>query len=212
MQPTYTVRGPDGKEYGPVTLELLTGWAREGRVRAHTEIRRSDMGHWSSADKYSELQPLFAATPGAAPQHAPTMEASTGNPAAESHLRSGASWFYWIAGLSLINSIAALSGGNWRFFIGLGITQIFDAIGQEFAGVGKGIVLFLDLIAAGVFVLFGVFAHKRDTWAFVTGMVLFVLDGGIMLLFQDWIGVGFHVFVLLFLFRGFKACRELNAA
>jgi hypothetical protein len=41
-------------------------------------------------------------------------------------------------------------------------------------------------------------------------MVLFALDGGIFLLTQDWIGVGFHIFVLYCLFRGFKACRELK--
>ena len=130
---------------------------------------------------------------------------------AESQLRSGASWFYWIAGLSLINSIAALSGGDWRFFIGLGITQFIDALAHEIGGAGTIVALALDLVAAGMFVLFGVFAHKRRTWAFVTGMVLFGLDGGILLLFQDWFGVGFHVFALYFLFRGLKACRELNA-
>ena len=132
--------------------------------------------------------------------------------AVEQRLKGSVSWFYWIAGLSLVNSIAAVSGSDWRFILGLGITQLFDAIGGGFGGAGKIVVLVLDLIAAGVFILFGVFAHKRHTWAFVTGMVLFALDGLIFLLAQDWLGVGFHVLALYFLFRGFKACRELNAA
>ena len=41
-------------------------------------------------------------------------------------MQSGARWFYWIAGLSLINSIAAVSGSNWSFLAGLGITQLIS--------------------------------------------------------------------------------------
>ena len=70
----------------------------------------------------------------------------------------------------------------------------------------------LDLLAAAVFVLFGVFANKRHTWSFVVGMALYALDGLIYLIGQEWLGVGFHAFALFCLFRGFKACRALNAA
>lgn len=210
MELTYTVRGADGKEYGPATLEQLTGWARDGRVQAQHEIRRSDTGYWSPASSFSELQAAFGAAAGPASQYAAASPTTPATPATEAQMKSGASWFYWIAGLSLINTVSAFSGSDWRFIIGLGITQVFDAIGQEIQGVGRMIALFLDLVAAGVFILFGVLAHKRHTWAFVTGMVLFALDGGIFLLTQDWIGVGFHIFVLYCLFRGFKACRELK--
>lgn len=211
MALTYTVRGADGKEYGPASLEQLTAWMREGRVQAHQEIRRSDMEHWSPAASFTELQtalPPATATPSPI---TPQTESTTSNAATEAQLKSGASWFYWIAGLSLINSIAAFSGGDWRFILGLGITQIIDAFGSQLGGAGRIVVLVLDLIAAGVFVLFGVLAHKRHTWAFITGMVLFALDGVIFLIVQDWLGVGFHVFVLYCFFRGLKACRELNA-
>lgn len=44
----------------------------------------------------------------------------------ETRLNSGAGWFYWIAGLSLLNSIIMLSGSDLYFVIGLGITQIID--------------------------------------------------------------------------------------
>src|SRR4051794_40879026 len=42
--------------------------------------------------------------------------------------RNGANWFYWIAGLSLVNSVILLTGGNTFFFIGLGVTMMADAI------------------------------------------------------------------------------------
>ena len=212
MQLTYTVRGADGKEYGPATLEQFTAWAREGRVQAQQEVRRSDMEHWGSASRFTELQSAFPPATTVPSPITPAAANSTLNPAAEARMKSGASWFYWIAGLSLINSIAAFSGGDWRFILGLGITQIIDALGNEFGGAGRIMVLVLDLIVAGIFILFGVFAHKRHAWAFVTGMVLFALDGVVFMVVQDWLGVGFHVFVLYCFFRGLKACRELNAA
>ena len=216
MEFTYTVRGADGQEYGPANLEKISLWHREGRISAATELRRSDREHWSPAGNFAELgiaTAQAAALPAINLPAADTATTSTADdPAAIAKLKSGASWFYWIAGLSLVNSIAAISGGDWRFILGLGITQVIDAIVDRASGGAKAVVLFLDLLVAGGFVLFGVFAHKRHQWAFITGMVLFGLDGLIFLLVQDWLGIGFHVFVLYCLFRGLKACRQLNAS
>jgi len=214
MELTYKVRGADGKEYGPVTLDEITTWLREGRLSAEGEVMRSDMNDWAPAASFSELQGMLspAGQPMAAGGAAAATAPMTSDPATAAQLKSGASWFYWVAGLSLINSAVALSGTGWGFIVGLGITQIFDAIGQQFGTAGKAVVLVLDLIVAGVFVLFGVLSHKRHTWAFVLGMVLYALDGLIFLIAQDWLGLGFHAFVLFCLFRGVKACRELNAS
>jgi hypothetical protein len=218
MELTYKVRGADGKEYGPATLQQLSSWIREGRLPGEQEVQRSDMNYWVSARDYTELQPMYAAgiaavSAGPAGPSAISAQRQTGsNPALAAQLRSGASWFYWVAGLSLLNSIISLTGSNWRFLFGLGLTQIFDALRASFGGAGTIVVLALDLAAAGVFVLFGVFASKRHLWAFIVGMVLFALDGVILLLAQDWLGVGFHVFVLYCLFRGLTACRQLKGS
>src|SRR5881394_752088 len=121
MQLTYMVRGWDGKEYGPVTLEQLNDWARESRLTAEQSVKRSDMAGFAPARDFTELQTLFPsgapATAGPATL-ARSATAASANPAAVSHLKSGASWFYWIAALSLINSISAASGSSWRFIIG----------------------------------------------------------------------------------------------
>src|SRR5215471_17384815 len=109
MEFTYMVRGADGKEYGPVTLEQLTTWIKEGRLTAQQELKRSDMEHWSPASAFGELQPVFSSL--AAPVIAPPPIAAASAPAhagAAVQLKSGASWFYWIAGLSLVNSIMSL--------------------------------------------------------------------------------------------------------
>lgn len=132
----------------------------------------------------------------------------------EKQFQSGADWFFWIAGLSLINSVILLAGSEWGFIIGLGITRIIDIIGlsiaEEVGIAGKIIALIFDIIAAGVFVLFGVFARKRYKWAFITGMILYALDGLIFLLVQDLLSIGFHVFALFCIFSGFKALGKLS--
>jgi len=221
METTYTLRAADGQEYGPATLDQLIGWVREARVNQDTELRRSDMQHWSRAGDFTELQSIFQSAPAAVPATLPQASAahpafpsvagaSQDDPVTIAQLKSGASWFYWIAGMSLINSIAAASGSDWRFIVGLGATQIFDAVGAGFGGAGKIVTLALDLLVVGLLVLFGIFGNKRHLWAFIVGMGLFALDTLVFLFVQDWIGVAFHVFVLFCLFRGFAACRALR--
>lgn len=128
---------------------------------------------------------------------------------------NGAGWFYWIAGLSLLTSIISLSGGTWSFLAGLGITQVFDgiALALKNSGAGdwvKGFSLFLDLLAAGTFILLGVFARKGARAAYITGMVLYGLDAAILLAFREWFGAGFHAFALIQIWAGFSALRWLN--
>ncbi len=127
--------------------------------------------------------------------------------------KSGANWFYWIAGLTLVTSIISFTGGEWRFLISLGTTQVIDALAAEFSGEGGGapkiIAMVLDVILAGVFVVFGVLANKKFLWAYILGMAVFVLDGVVSLVVQDWIGAIAHVVVLIFMVPGFMAGRKL---
>lgn len=154
----------------------------------------------------------------------PTGAVVTEDPAAEklklvNQHRGGANWFFWIAGLSLVNSIVILVGGGWSFVVGLGITQVFDAVAAAAveegmagaSGTVLGIVFLLDLAVAGVFVLFGVLARKGYVWAFVVGMVLYGLDGLLFLLVQDWLSIAFHAFALVGLFGGLSAWKKLQA-
>jgi hypothetical protein len=203
---TYKIIGADGKEYGPVALSEIQKWVGEGRITGATQVSRSDQPGWSTAASLPELGVKDTTGP------APVAAASAADPVLEKQLRGGGSWFYWIAGLSLVNSVMALSGSGTRFVLGLGVTQIFDGLAQGFgSGAGLAVAVVLDLLAAAVFVFFGVFANKRHTWSFIVGMALYALDGLIYLIGPDWLGVGFHAFVLFCLFRGFKACRALNA-
>lgn len=219
MDITYMVQGADGRKYGPATLDQLEAWIREGRLRAEAQLQRSDMQHWAMAQDFLELQSAFgitAPTPdaagGTATATATRLQTSTtqADPSIVAQMKSGASWFYWVAGLSLINSLIAFSGSGRRFVLGLGTTQLFDIFGQQLGGGGKILVLMLDLLATGLFIFFGVFANKGRTWAFLIGMILFALDGIFFLIIQDWLDVAFHAFALFCLYRGFAACRRLR--
>jgi hypothetical protein len=134
----------------------------------------------------------------------------------EGRFKSGANWFFWIAALSLVNSVILLLGKNWGFVIGLGITQFIDAIGsklaEEIGPLSKAVALLADLVAAGVFVLFGVLARKRQVWAFLVGMVLYALDGLLFILVADWLSVAFHAFALWGIYGGLKAMKGLSAS
>jgi len=133
----------------------------------------------------------------------------------EGQFKSGADWFFWIAGLSLINSIILLAGGQWSFIVGLGITQIIDTIGLEMAKeagmIGNIIAFVCDILAAGIFVLFGVFARKGYRWAFIMGMIIYTLDGLLFILVQDILSMGFHLFALYGIYSGFKANKILKS-
>lgn len=228
MEITYMVRGVDGKEYGPASLAQLSGWIQEGRVLARQEIRRSDIDYWAAAGDFTELKAAFGGAPGSAMAGAGAAVATVAtapqplgggatlatqkDPARLASLRGSASWFFLIAVLSLVNSVAAASGSAWRFLVGLGFTQILDYFGNQMGGAGTMVALALNLLVTGAFVLFGIFARKGHTWAFLTGLILFALDSVIFIMGKDWIGVAFHAYVIYRLFCGFQSCRQLRAA
>lgn len=66
METNYKIIGGDGREYGPVTLDELKSWIRDGRVGRQTHIWRSDLGNWLAASQYQELQSELALHKGGA--------------------------------------------------------------------------------------------------------------------------------------------------
>ncbi|MBI5839034.1 MAG: hypothetical protein HZB19_02930 [Chloroflexi bacterium] len=129
----------------------------------------------------------------------------------------GANNFYWIAALSVINSVISASNGSVSFVVGLGATQIVDALANAFAVeapdgalIFKGIGIVLSVLISAVFALFGFFAGKMHRWAFITGMIFYALDALLLLLFQDWIGFLFHLYFLWGLWNGLQALAQLQ--
>ena len=143
--------------------------------------------------------PAFGPVPGAPPAPASPRPAARsqstaapGREGLERQQRSGALWFYWVAALTLVNSVVALAGQQWRFIIGLGITQFAEALA---AHTGRGVVFVgvLDAVVIGGFLLLGRFALRGRLWAFAVGLAFYALDGVIFLIIKDWVGVAFHI-------------------
>ena len=103
--------------------------------------------------------------------------------------KSGARWFYWIGGLSLVNAVIVMADGNWNFIAGLGITQLISGMALGLSadlGAGVTVIAFaLSLLVVGACVGLGFLAEKGHTWAFILGMVLYALDALIFLWVQS---------------------------
>jgi hypothetical protein len=217
MAHTYTIIGADGQEYGPHGLETIQTWIGEGRVAPGTSIRRSDTPAWRTAGELEELIFAPVAAAAAVPAVGPAPVAASRGPgqvdvALLARARSGAGWFYWIAGVSVVNTVAALAGSDWRFILGSGFTEIFNAVGSNLGSGGRIAAVVLDAVVLGAFVLFGVFASRLKLWAFLVGMLVYAVDGAIFLIVRDWISIAFHVFALFCIFQGFQAARQIRAS
>lgn len=212
MEITYKILATDGKEYGPVNLQQLQDWVREGRVSAETQLLRSDLVEWMAASRFAELSLSGAAPafPGVGTV-SPAAASSAALLELDKRVRSGGSWYYWVAALSLVNSVVAFTGGGGGFVIGLSVTQFLDAMLAEAGGNAKVIGLVLGVLASGAFATFGVFACKRHSWAFIVGMVLYAFDTLLTVLAQHWLGLAFHAWVLVSLFLGLRAAMQANA-
>lgn len=136
----------------------------------------------------------------------------------DNRLRGGIGWFYWIAGLSLLNSGAYLFGAKFSFVIGLGITQMVDGIVSALIKeLGESWSLLrvastgVDILIAGTFLLIGYLGRKRMRWPVIAGMMLYALDGIVVLLFKDYLGALFHGWALAGIWAGLRAMQHLNA-
>lgn len=137
----------------------------------------------------------------------------------ESRARSGASWFFFIAGLSLVNSIAQAAGASITFVVGLGFTQLIDGISlalrqdtvQSAWPLISMVNIVLDVVILGVFVGIGFVARRKLKWAYLVGLAMYGLDALLVLLFGDILAAGFHALVIYWIFRGYRALSSLDA-
>jgi hypothetical protein len=130
----------------------------------------------------------------------------------ETVAKACASWFLWLAGCSMVNSVLSASGAGIQFIFGLGITSIVDAFAHESGNTGLVLNLIVNAFIAGVFVLFWYLAKQGHKWAFLVGMALYVIDGLILLPFHDFLGAAFHLYVLYRLYQGYTAFSRFLAA
>ena len=218
MDVTYSIRALDDKIYGPYPLDSIQGWIQEGRINAETSMTRSDSGTWQRAGNFTELQfPAETEHPAAAvpsatnPPNLPTGSMDTppsGGYRDLSVLKSGACWYYWIAGLTAVNFGAWLAGSSMRFVVGTALIDVINAFGEG-AGI-KGLAIVLDVLLIAFFVVCGVFAHKGHIWAFLAGMAVYLLDTILCLIAGEWLGVAFHCWALFSLGSALRLAWQMR--
>ena len=128
-------------------------------------------------------------------------------------LNRGANWFYWIAALSLLNSIIALFQGNFIFLAGLAITQIADGFASQAGFAGPYVSLGFGVIVAVFLCGFGYLAKHGSPLMLLIGMALYAIDGAIFLWFSAWMPAAFHAFVLYQMalaWLAYRKARKLN--
>jgi len=124
---------------------------------------------------------------------------------------SGASQLKLVALLSGLNTILSLTGTNLVFLIGLGFTQVFDAMALVFPSDLKFFFIAINLGVCGVFYWLSLEAPTH-TWAIITGALIYGLDMlillGIYVVSQDHsllLNLIFHVYILFALISSLRA-------
>lgn len=137
-----------------------------------------------------DLRDVFSGSP---PQDSPRTEpprwesfpeGSTGEEAELLQaLHNGTNWFYWIAGLSFINTVLYSLGANISFRLGLGITLLVDDIAHDPApqhadvvAAFKIIAMIVDPVCIGLTALWGLLGRNGQNWAILVGGLCIILD------------------------------------
>jgi hypothetical protein len=135
----------------------------------------------------------------------------------ETKMRNGINWFYWIAALSVINTIIYILGLNLTFVVGLSFTQLVDgfafglakAEGGSAGAILRGAGVVLDIAIAGLFAGAGYLGRKRYKWVVICGMILYGIDAIVYLGFKVYMAAAFHALGLFGLYSGLKAMLDL---
>jgi hypothetical protein len=171
-------------------------------------------------------------------QGAPAQAQNAANRAVlENERRKGIGWFYWISGLSIVNSLIIHFGSDRSFVVGLGLTRLidyrvdlplrgmpflfrlFNPIIFSYRLLERNLIrfdispdttrLFASVLIGAVFILFGVLGNKNRVWAIFVGLGIYALDTLILFAVGDYLSTVFHVFVLVMLFGGLRAALAL---
>ena len=119
-------------------------------------------------------------------------------------IKTGASWFDWMAILSVVNAVIVMAQGTWGFLVGLGITDLLNALAKA-GKISSTMPIIVSVPVAAFFWLMGRLTKQGQKWALILGIAVYVLDALILLKFQVWLSLAFHAYVLFMLARTFSA-------
>ncbi|HEY7797336.1 MAG TPA: hypothetical protein VIA80_01120 [Hyphomonadaceae bacterium] len=115
---------------------------------------------------------------------------------------SAARWFWWIAGLSLVNTVLFYMKSDTSFVIGLGLTTVASVFFQ------MTVALVFIVATLAFYAYIGYVAQRGVAWAFYIGLAVYVFDALIFVYFEDWMSVAFHGLAIFFIMKGVMQLRE----
>ncbi|WP_077034270.1 hypothetical protein [Pelomonas sp. KK5] len=129
------------------------------------------------------------------------------DPSSDPIVLSAARWFWWIAGLSLVNTVLFFSGSDTSFVVGLGLTTLTNVMLAQ----NLGAAIAAAAVTIGFYLVMGWMAQKERLWAFYAGLVVYALDALIFVKFEDWMPVAFHAFAIYCIAKGVMQIRARSA-
>ena len=117
---------------------------------------------------------------------------------------SGARWFWWIAGLSLINTIAGISNTNVNFVMGLSMVTLAN---MAFAS-NLALVLAVSGGLIAFYFFMGWYAQREKLWGCYLGLAVYAVDTALCLFLKDWFSAAFHAWALWAIFRATQPLRQ----
>jgi hypothetical protein len=121
-----------------------------------------------------------------------------------------ADWFFWLAILSVINSLIVFYYQIPNTPIALGITQWVDGTTSGFNATMSTSALVTNILIAAVVAAFGLMARRGSDLAFVLGIFLYVIDAMLTIGLREFFGFGVHLIALFFLIKGLLASRHIR--
>jgi len=121
-----------------------------------------------------------------------------------------ADWFFWLAILSVINSLIVYYYKVPNTPGALGITQWVDGTTSGINASMTTVSLVTNILIAGALAMFGLLARRGSDVAFVVGIFLYVIDAFLMIGMKDFFGFGVHLIALFFLVKGLLASRHIR--
>jgi hypothetical protein len=201
---TYVIGLEGGAEEGPLSYCDLQPYLKDRRIVGSTFIKRSDRAEWTTAADLPELK-VRDVVEGKDPFGPDAVTQEISKELEMRKVRSGVSWMFWIAALSLLNTGLAALGIGASYAMGLGAAHLIAALGDYFGNSAIWISLAANLSLSVAFLVVGVLAWHGRPGLLGPAIVVYVADAILCALFEQWLSVGLHAFALLFLIPGFIA-------
>jgi hypothetical protein len=201
---TYVIGLEGGAEEGPLSYGDLQPYLKDRRIVGSTFIKRSDRAEWTTAADLPELK-VRDVVEGRDPFGPDAVTQEISKELELRKVRSGVSWLFWIAALSLLNTGLAALGIGASYALGLGAAHLIAALGDYFGNSAVWISLGANISLSIAFLVVGVLAWHGRPALLGPVVAIYVADAILCALFEQWLSVAIHAWALFSLIRGFVA-------